>query len=227
MPVFHGGEDFKWLKKYIDNYEYIGIGGLGQRMSTSLWLSGMGDSAFSLICNDKGMPRVKVHGFAMTSPELIIEFPFFSVDSTSWMQFGKYGLIVVPKKQNGKFIYDTPPHIISVSSRKKRKEDYKSFEHLPKIEQTHVHEYLESIGLKMGSSTLEYVSFDTSKAEFPIADKEVSSQETIIERGVCNDVNERDQCNLSYYLNLEDSIPPYPRPWRKRRKGMMTKLPGA
>ena len=148
-------------------------------------------------------------------------------NSTSWMQFGKYGLIIVPKKKNGTFIYDESPHIISVSTRKKRKEDYKNFEHLPKIEQTHIHEYLESIGLKMGSSKLEKVSFDHSKAEFPIAETEVSSSETIIERGVCNDVNQRDQCNLEYYLSLESSIPEWPRPWKKKRKAIMTKLPGA
>ena len=30
IPVFHYGEDFIWLKKMLDEYEYIGIGGLGQ-----------------------------------------------------------------------------------------------------------------------------------------------------------------------------------------------------
>ncbi|MFH1547658.1 MAG: hypothetical protein ABIC57_04170, partial [bacterium] len=30
LPVFHFGEDIKWLKKYMDDYDYIGIGGLGQ-----------------------------------------------------------------------------------------------------------------------------------------------------------------------------------------------------
>ena len=227
LPVYHPSEDIKWLKKYADNYEYIGTGGLGQSSSKSRWHMNIGDAFWNIICDDKGMPQVKVHGFAMTSPDLIIEFPYYSADSTSWMQFGKYGLLVVPRKQKNKFVYDVPPHIISVSTRKKRKEDYKNFEHLPKIEQTHVHEYLESISLKMGSSKLEHIEFDCTKVEFPIAATEVSSIETIIERGVCNDITFRDQANLQYYLDLESNIPLWPRPWKKKRKAMLTKLPEA
>ncbi len=227
LPAFHAQEDFKWLKKYMDNYEYIGLGGLGQGMTRGNWLANVGEPAWNLICNEKGIPRVKIHGFAMTSPNLVIEFPYYSADSTSWMQFGKYGLLVIPRKKHGFFDYDIPPLIISVSTRKKRKDDIKNFDHLPKIEQTYVHEYLESIGLKMGSSKLEDAPFDATKAEFPIAATEVSATETIIEHGVCNDVTLRDQANLSYYLNLEEFIPPYPRPWKKKRIASMTKMPGA
>lgn len=227
LPVYHAGEDILWLKKYLDNYEYFGLGGLGQRTSKAIWYMGMGDHAFDLICDGKGYPRSKIHGFAMTSPDLILEYPFYSVDSTSWMQFGKYGLMLVPKNRNGVFVYDETPHIIAVSTRKKQKDDHKHFDHLPKIEQTHIHEYLESIGLRMGKSKLESVSFDATKAEFPIAVTEVSSVETIIEIGVCNDITQRDQANLRYYLDLESAIPEWPRPWKKKRKAVMTKMPGA
>ena len=218
LPVFHVGEDFKWLKKYIDNYDYIGLGGLGQTTSKTMWIKGMGDPAFSMICDDKGYPRVKTHGFAMTSPELIIDYPFHSADSSSWVQFGKFGLIIIPKKRNGKFIYDESPHIISVSTRKKRKMESENFDHLPPIEKTHVLEYLEMKGFKMGSSDLEIIDFDKTKPLFPISDKEVSDKEVIVERGVCNDVYIRDALNLEYYLDLADNIPPYPRKWRRKIK---------
>lgn len=227
LPVFHSGEDFKWLKLYLDNYDYIGLGGLGQSVSKGNWILNVGEPAWNLICNKKGYPRVKVHGFAMTSPDLIIEFPYYSVDSTSWMQFGKYGLIVVPRKKRGKFIYDEPPYIVSVSTRKEQKSEYKNFHNMPKIEQTHVHEYLEKLGLKMGESKLNHVAFDRKKIEFPISDVEVSSVETIITKGVCNDADQRDLVNLQYYLDLESEIPKWPRPWVKKRVAMMTKLPGA
>jgi len=94
LPVFHSGEDFKWLKLYLDNYGYIGLGGLGQSVSKGNWILNVGEPAWNMICDEKGMPRIKVHGFAMTSPDLIIDMAFFSVDSTSWMQFGKYGLLL-------------------------------------------------------------------------------------------------------------------------------------
>jgi len=224
LPVYHSGEDFKWLKLYMDNYEYIGMSGLGQRAKKMQWMLNTGDTAWGMICDDKGMPRNKVHGFAMTSPDLIIEYPYHSVDSTSWMQFGKYGLIIIPKKKNGKFIYDEPPHIISVSTRKKRKTEYDHFEHLPKIEQKHILEYLEMKGIPMGKSILEEEEFDRSRPELPISKKSVSSIERVIEVGVCNNNDLRDQINLDYYLDLEAAIPPWPRPWKKR-KNMVTRLP--
>jgi len=35
----------------------------------------------------------KVHGFGFTKPNLIMRFPFYSVDSTSWLMGGRYGNI--------------------------------------------------------------------------------------------------------------------------------------
>lgn len=224
IPVFHAGEDFKWLRMYIDNYEYIGMQGLGKMVKKMQWIMKIGAPAWGMICDDKGMPRNKVHGFAMTSPDLIIEFPYYSVDSTSWLQFGKYGLIIIPKKKNGKFIYEESPHIISVSARKKKKTEYDHFEHLPTIDQKHIMEYLEMKGIPMGKSILEDEEFDRSKPELPISKKSVSSVERIIEVGVCNNNDLRDQLNLDYYLDLESAIPPWPRPWRKK-KNMVTRLP--
>jgi len=223
LPVYHSGEDFKWLKKYIDNYDYIGMGGLGQSSTRSQWLQSMGDPAWSLICDDKGMPRIKVHGFAMTSPDLIISYPWYSLDSTSWMQFGKYGIIIVPKKKNNHFVYDESPHIISVSARKKSKMKAENFVNLSSGIQRQIHEYLESINLKMGKSVLEHIDFDKTKGEFPISKTEVSDQERVIEEGVCNNATIRDQCNLQYYLDLEASIPPWPHPW-KRKKALLTRF---
>jgi hypothetical protein len=224
LPVFHSGESFTWLQKYIDNYEYIGMSGLGQRAKKAQWIANVGEPAWSMICNDKGMPRVKVHGFAMTSPDLIIEFPYFAVDSTSWLQFGKFGLIIIPRKKNNKFLFTESPHIISVSARKKKKTEVEHFENLPMIDQKHVLEYLEMKGIPMGKSILEEVAFDKTKAELPISSKEVSDKERIIEIGVCNNNDLRDQLNLEYYLDLEAHIPKWPRPWKKKER-QVTRLP--
>ena len=223
LPVFHAFEDFKWLKLYVDNYDYIGLGGLGQSMTKSYWIKNIGTPAFSMICDAKGMPRVKVHGFAMTSPSLIIDYPFYSVDSSSWFQFGKFGLLIVPKKRNGDFVYDESPHIISVSTRKKRKSEAENFDYLPEMEKKHVLEYIEMKGFKMGSSELEEVDFDRTKSELPIANKEVSSKERMIEEGICNSVYIRDILNLEFYLDLESNLPPWPFPWKKKMR--VTQLP--
>jgi hypothetical protein len=219
LPVFHAGEDFKWLKKYIDNYDYVGIGGLGQSVTKVQWIFNVGDPAFTLICDTKNhMPRVKTHGFAMTSPDLILTYPFFSVDSTSWMQFGKYGLLIVPKKINNKFDYRKSPTIVLVSQRKGQQAKAEHFNSMPKQEQKHIIEYIESNGYKLGKSELEKVPFDKSKVAFPVSTHEYSEKETIIEEGVCNNGNMRDMLNLQYYLNLEKHSRPYPWAWSPERK---------
>jgi len=232
LPVFHSGEDYKWLKKYIDQYEYIGIGGLGQQMSSSMWCHSVGDPAFSIICDEKGYPRVKTHGFAMTSPSLIVQYPWASVDSTSWMQFGKYGLIVVPvKNSNGKYRYDVSPNIYSVSTRLKAKENAENFVNLSKEQKRYVETYLESIGLKIGSSDLEteegIVTHDKiGYPQFPITNFRHTGNEIIKELGVCNNIDMRDQANLQYYLDLESNLPKWPRRWTKKERSTKFQIGG-
>lgn len=219
LPVFHAGEDFKWLKKYIDNYDYIGLGGLGQSVTKSQWITSVGDPAFDLICDTSNrMPKVKTHGFAMTSPDLLLRYPWYSCDSTSWMQFGKYGLIIVPKKKNGKFDYRSSPTIVLVSQRKSQKAKAEHFDHLPPQEKKHVIEYIKSKGLRFGKSELEKVPFDKKKCEFHIHDHELSENEIIIEKGICNDGTMRDELNLEYYLDLEAHAPKYPWAWKRTSK---------
>jgi len=141
-----------------------------------------------------------------------------SVDSTSWFQFGKYGLIIVPKKRNGRFIYDESPHIICVSTRKTKKMEAENFEHLPDLEKRVVCEYLEMKGFRMGSSTFGTKKFDRSIIQLPLEDTILTDDEIIIERGVCNDSYLRDELNLQFYLDMEANIPPWPRKWDKKVK---------
>jgi len=75
MPVFHYGEDYVWLKRYIDNYEYIGIGGVGGTSVTKKGFLPFGDRCFDLITDRHGVPRVNVHGFAVTSYDLLSRYP--------------------------------------------------------------------------------------------------------------------------------------------------------
>jgi hypothetical protein len=55
-----------------------------------LWLK----KCFSIIPKN-----VKVHGFAITSPYVVKRFPFYSVDSSSWTNAGRYGRMSLFDKQ--------------------------------------------------------------------------------------------------------------------------------
>lgn len=96
LPCFHFGEDVKYLKHYIANYEYITIGGLvGQKNRRNLvaWLDYIwGD----YLTDASGRPRLKVHAFGVTSVPIIQRYPWWSVDSSSWVQWAKVGSIFSP-----------------------------------------------------------------------------------------------------------------------------------
>jgi hypothetical protein len=44
--------------------------------------------AFSVI---KNYWPIKIHGFAITSKRLMFDFPFYSIDSTSWLTVVRFG----------------------------------------------------------------------------------------------------------------------------------------
>lgn len=116
LPVVHFGTPMKWLHKYMDNHEYIGIGGLGQEVSYESYVH-FADRVFETICDAKSkLPRWKTHGFAVTSFKLMARYPWYSVDSTSYLQFGAYGAILMPRLRAGKIPNFSTPHKIFVSN---------------------------------------------------------------------------------------------------------------
>lgn len=79
LPVFHLGEKYEWLKRYIDEgYNYIGLGGVagatGKREMEIL-------EKYLNKCFSLGKKYgIMFHGLGMTS-RLASDYPFFSVDS--------------------------------------------------------------------------------------------------------------------------------------------------
>jgi hypothetical protein len=116
LPVFHYGEDFKYLTRILEyGCPYVGIGGLVGIPSDKrrAWL----DRLFMLITDDKGMPTVKTHGFGMTSVPLIFRYPWYSVDSTTWIKITANGAVYLPAMVNDEFVFDQVPTTVTVSTR--------------------------------------------------------------------------------------------------------------
>ncbi len=95
IPVFHLGEPYSYLEDYVKKYDYIALGGLIPNRTADL--KDPLDNLFKEhLLDDKGFPKVKVHGFACTSPYLIMRYPWRSVDSTTARKLAMYGHIYVP-----------------------------------------------------------------------------------------------------------------------------------
>jgi hypothetical protein len=92
LPCFHFGEPVEYLEHYVANYPRITLGGMVpiDKMVLRDWL----DHLFkNYLCDDKGKPLVKVHGFGMTTWDLMFRYPWDSVDSTSYISGSKLGSI--------------------------------------------------------------------------------------------------------------------------------------
>ncbi len=114
IPVYHYGEDIRHWKRMVDNYDYIGIGGVAGGVTLGQFVN-FADPAFEYLWQTK--PDCKVHGFAVTSHQLMTRYPFWSVDSTTWLKHAAYGNIMAPRwsEVKGDFDYFQPPLIYSVS----------------------------------------------------------------------------------------------------------------
>ncbi len=101
VPIFHQGEDLKWLQnmlEYSDNIgklDYIGFGAMVGTGVTREDKCLFFDRAFSII-EKSSNPDVKIHAMGMTSLSLLELYPFYSADSTSWIMQAATGSIFTP-----------------------------------------------------------------------------------------------------------------------------------
>lgn len=93
LPVVHFGTERKWVERYAAKYDYIGVGGLGQEVSANTYVQ-WADMVF------KVLDGKKTHGFAMTAPRLMRRYPWYSVDSATWVKVASYGGIILPVKND-------------------------------------------------------------------------------------------------------------------------------
>lgn len=189
VPVIHYGEDLKWVEKHLEaGYKFLGIGGLGQEVSASIYTK-WADKVYDIICNTPdGKPCVKTHGFAMTSYPLMTRYPWWSVDSASWVKIAAYGGIYVPKIYRGKFTFDDKPYVMAVSSESSALKDH-SKPHFKKLTPRHrkiVEQWLEFIGVPLDGVTTHYAY--------------------------------RNKVNLLFFEMLRKSIPPWPWSYRHKKQ---------
>ncbi|AVJ51789.1 queuosine tRNA ribosyltransferase [Pantoea phage vB_PagS_Vid5] len=95
LPCFHSGEDEKYLEWYVENYDYITLGGMvgASTKQLCIWLDRIWDR---YLVDGAGNPKIKVHGFGITAVPIMERYPWFSCDSSSWIQSAAFGSVVMP-----------------------------------------------------------------------------------------------------------------------------------
>lgn len=108
VPVYHGDESLDWFRRYIDaGHRLIGIGSILSQMD---WQGRM--AIYDRIFNIAEKHGVLLHGFAVTSISLMLAFPWFSVDSSTWVRASAYGSLIMvdPIRRVIGQVHVTPTH---------------------------------------------------------------------------------------------------------------------
>lgn len=135
LPCYHYGEPTEVLEFYVTHYPYITIGGMVPISTPQLvfWLDYIWGKYLTM---PDGSARLKVHGFGLTSVPLMARYPWYSVDSSSWVQLGGMGNIFLPE-------FGT----LAVSEHApQRKEAEKHIDNLPFEHQQVVLQYIAQLG---------------------------------------------------------------------------------
>lgn len=198
VPVVHYPEKLKWLQRYIDKgYELIGVGGLVGRAGKGACRHWLGE-LFDMVCDTPNRcPKVKLHGFGITSYPLLIEYPWFSVDSVTWARAGGFGSILVPHKRYGKFDFSETPYTIAISIESdKRKKADNHYLTISKRARAIVDEWLEEIGMPLGR---------------------IDGKGEVTEFGVLTRHTERRAANILFFERLSQWLPEWPWPYKGSR----------
>lgn len=107
MPTFHTNEDTRYLDFYANNYEYLSLGGMvgAGPAQLQLWLDRMWNNH---LLDGAGRPKTRVHGFGITSIPLMERYPWYSCDSSSWIQTTSFGGITIPGYGNLNVSIESP-----------------------------------------------------------------------------------------------------------------------
>ena len=141
LPCFHAGEDERYLKWYVANYEYITLGGMvgSSTQQLCIWLDRIWDR---YLTDGSGNPRIKVHGFGITAVPIMERYPWYSCDSSSWIQSAAFGSIITPGYSPSKIALP-----MSVSEKSPSRHDAgQHISTLTSIEQDYVFQMLEKHG---------------------------------------------------------------------------------
>lgn len=146
LPIFHQGEDFKWLKNMLEwtdengeHIPYIGISPANDQPVKEK--EKFIDKCFQIIKNSSN-PNVCTHAFGMTSLNILERYPFTSADSTSWIMNAAMGSIM------------TKFGSVTISSGRLNAPDH--IRKMPKAAQEEIQKYVESHGFDIKELEEDY-----------------------------------------------------------------------
>lgn len=200
IPVHHIGDDEFYLKKYLDECDYIGLGAIA-KLETNARLIGLDHIWKEYLTNTDGSPRLRIHGLGLTENSIILRYPWYSVDSTRAVMSASHGQIFVPNFLRGQPDF-SEIHQVSVSDQDRDHTVGKtgSFFALPPIAQRQLIEYIHgcgySIDVDLVGRSLNQLRFTRKKglpkysAGLNIFEEDSEIVDPVIKEGMENNVSQ-------------------------------------
>lgn len=202
MPIFHmhSYDDYVYLEEYMKESDMIAVGAIA-KITVKLATANLDYIWKNYFTDSEGYPIIKVHGFGRTSFDLWDRYPWYSVDSTTWILQGGANAHVWIAVDDGKggFDFSKVPHAIDIGRSQLSATHFVKYS---KAEQKRFLEYFDFLGYPLGKSEFRQESSDyrLKKGEM-WADKETYLVEKVIEKGLCNNSEMRIKANLDFFLN--------------------------
>lgn len=157
IPVYHGQPGtLDYFHRYVDEgAKLIGLGSGG--VEHRFEYEGK-RRYFDIIFNLAEKHGVRLHGFAITSLSLMFQYPFYSVDSTTWAKNAGYGKLLFPSEESNTIL---PVHV----SERSVSQNVTSYNRMPKELKRAVERKVEAYGFdfqKVRESLLERYCFNAS-----------------------------------------------------------------
>lgn len=138
-PVYHYADDLTWLKRYLDSgaerIAIAGSAGFGFRYKKNgffdQWLSDL----FSWLDREGWLKRVKLHALGSAGNYAVIDYPWYSLDSTGLFVNSAHGEATIDDR------------IVVFSTRSDKEKHRKNFFCLAKSEQDYIRARLAEIGI--------------------------------------------------------------------------------
>lgn len=180
IPAFHLNEDFAWLTKIIDNYDYMGIGVINKGEFAAPFQGWIKKVFEQYVQNPDGTPRLKVHGFAANALDILKQYPFYSCDASTWSFGARLGHVQVPNfiiKNNEIAGWDYFPHNIkAIPMTERRFGEHSHYLKLSPLNKKLVDQYFEFLKVDVALVQTEYFERDYVNALFFInAEKELKN----------------------------------------------------
>jgi hypothetical protein len=168
----------------------------------------------------------------MTSFDLMFRYPWWSVDSKSWIDYARFGFILVPRiKFNGEWDWLHPQRICTSNRSFHKRPPAKHYRTMSPASRRHVDAFLQHLKAPFGSSKRRTVParYELQEGEAwtrEPTDTSPGEVEVVVEPGVENDYVVRMDVNMQVFREIEKQVPAWP--WSihdtvgRRRKGLLT-----